>query len=706
MPGKVVRRLVVSLLLAALLPASGTARGQEAGADGAAHYLVVSLRPDGTYELLFHRRVGLARPLVSRSEEELALASLGAGREDDLVSAVLLDRAGQVAFRDSVELPRWIRGEFHGEQASHGGWAIEEHRFPWEPRVFVVRVPAVPGARLLLDAPFPSRKGLPASFDLAAVEAAEGSLPLARAAEMQEAAAVSPLVSGDPANRVDLLILGDGYTSSEAGKFAADVANLEGSFFNLSPYSTYKNFVNVVSLFTASAQSGADHPPYNPSCTGDNRSCCADPGALTDPKAGTYVNTAFNGRYCAFNTHRLALVDSGLALTAAAAYPNWDRVLVLINDSTYGGGGGFVLTASTHEAVVDVARHEFGHSFTGLTDEYDAAFPGFPSCNDVAGSPCEANVTNQTSRTLIKWAPWISPSTPVPTPEEVGHTGAGLFEGARYLASGMYRHRDTECLMHFLGKPFGEVCGQEYVLRLYRGGWGNPSGGIDPIEPGQERPLPGTVFTRTGVYLSVGLLGPVGGPPLDVVWKVDGAVVPGAKAATFGYFTSTAGSHQVRLEVRDTTSLVHPAMAGTLLQSAREWTVVTSGTVATSFYTLTPCRVLDTRDSNGPYGGPVLSSGSARSFALVGRCGIPAGAKAVSANLTVTQPTQRGHVTAYPLDSPTPPLTSTVNFSAFQTRGNNAVLPLGEDGGGTVVFLPTLDSGTVHIVLDVNGYFL
>lgn len=124
--------------------------------------------------------------------------------------------------------------------------------------------------------------------------------------------------------------------------------------------------------------------------------------------------------------------------------------------------------------------------------------------------------------------------------------------------------------------------------------------------------------------------------------------------------------------------------------------------LAAQFHTVSPCRVVDTRDPNGPYGGPALAANTDRSFTLAGSCGIPATAQAVSLNFTVTGSTGPGHLTVYPLGSPLP-LASTMNFSAGQTRANNAIVPLG--AAGAIVTHGALTSGTVHLIIDTNGYF-
>lgn len=119
----------------------------------------------------------------------------------------------------------------------------------------------------------------------------------------------------------------------------------------------------------------------------------------------------------------------------------------------------------------------------------------------------------------------------------------------------------------------------------------------------------------------------------------------------------------------------------------------------TRFYTTTPCRLVDTRRA----GASPLVPGGERLLAAAGVCGVPADARALSVNVTVTEPTAGGNLRLYPGDSPVP-LASSINFRAGQTRANNAVVPLAADGSAG--FGVRNDApGTVHLVVDVNGYF-
>jgi uncharacterized protein (DUF1800 family) len=121
---------------------------------------------------------------------------------------------------------------------------------------------------------------------------------------------------------------------------------------------------------------------------------------------------------------------------------------------------------------------------------------------------------------------------------------------------------------------------------------------------------------------------------------------------------------------------------------------------ATELYTVLPCRIVDTRTTAGPLGGPDLLAGGTRSFALAGRCGVSTAAEAVAANITVV-PLAAGSLTLAPSGT-LRPNTSTINFAAGRNRANNAILPLGATGGVTVY---STGQGTTSLIIDVVGYF-
>ncbi|HSN88474.1 MAG TPA: hypothetical protein VL025_17065, partial [Thermoanaerobaculia bacterium] len=119
-------------------------------------------------------------------------------------------------------------------------------------------------------------------------------------------------------------------------------------------------------------------------------------------------------------------------------------------------------------------------------------------------------------------------------------------------------------------------------------------------------------------------------------------------------------------------------------------------------FLVTPCRLLDTRQ---PEDGPAVASGSPAILYIEGGCGIPATARILVLNVTVVQPTGAGYLTLYPGDA-LPPLASTLNFTAGLVRSNNAIVPLSVDGSAALALRASVaGNGTVHVILDVAGYF-
>lgn len=120
-----------------------------------------------------------------------------------------------------------------------------------------------------------------------------------------------------------------------------------------------------------------------------------------------------------------------------------------------------------------------------------------------------------------------------------------------------------------------------------------------------------------------------------------------------------------------------------------------------AYYTIAPCRVVDTRNAVSPYGGPALAAGGTRTFSLASQCQVSSTAVAVSANITVTGPGAPGHLTVYPAGAPAP-LASSINYRAGQTRANNVIVPLGPGG---LVVASGQALGSTHFLIDINGFF-
>jgi glucose/arabinose dehydrogenase len=129
---------------------------------------------------------------------------------------------------------------------------------------------------------------------------------------------------------------------------------------------------------------------------------------------------------------------------------------------------------------------------------------------------------------------------------------------------------------------------------------------------------------------------------------------------------------------------------------------ITGPTHPSDYNTVASCRLVDTRQPPGPAGGPALASGTPRTFAVAGACGVPATAVAAAVNLTVVSSSAAGNLTVFPAGTFQPP-TSNLNFTAGQTRSNNAVVQL-QAGSVTVSYTATAGA-TAHVIVDVVGYF-
>lgn len=299
--------------------------------------------------------------------------------------------------------------------------------------------------------------------------------------------------NGDPANKVDLLILGDGYTAAEMKKFEADARRLSDLMFNTSPYKERKNDFNVWALCPASPESG-----------------------ISRPSTGIHRTTPLGTSYDAFGSERYVLTFDNRAFRTIASFAPYDSVEILVNSRTYGGGGIFGLygtVSSDNASAPYIFIHEFGHHFAGLADEYYTSATAYaPSTERL--EPWEPNVTALLDPKNVKWGDMIQKDTPVPTPwskEEYDKYSAefqkrrgqirkenrpetemealfaevlnreskqfatepyadrvGAFEGANYESKGYFRSQ-LNCIMFTRKMQFCQVCKHtiERVIDLY-----------------------------------------------------------------------------------------------------------------------------------------------------------------------------------------------------------------------------------------------
>jgi IgA peptidase M64/peptidase M64-like protein len=309
--------------------------------------------------------------------------------------------------------------------------------------------------------------------------------------------APAPLIelekNGAPAEKVDFLIVGDGYTSAQRDKFERDARRMLEILFAVSPYKERRRSFNVWGLVPPAAESG-----------------------IARPSTGIHKSSPVGASYDAFGSERYILTFENRALREVAAFAPYEFIEILTNSRTYGGGGIFGLystVAVDSDQAPYVFVHEFGHHFAGLADEYYTSPVAYgPATTRV--EPWEPNVTALLDVRTLKWKDLVDPATPLPTrwqketfeaasrayqerrakiraanrPEEemealfaevrafeiklfaaekyAGKVGA--FEGANYEAKGYYRP-EVDCIMFTRSQTFCAVCRRaiETVINLY-----------------------------------------------------------------------------------------------------------------------------------------------------------------------------------------------------------------------------------------------
>ncbi len=299
---------------------------------------------------------------------------------------------------------------------------------------------------------------------------------------------------GDPAVTLDVLVLADGYTAAEAGKFEADARRLSGVLLDTEPFKSRRDDLSLRTLHVASPASG-----------------------ISDPRRGEWRGSALGCSYNAFDSDRYVLTYRNRELREAAAQAPYDALIILFNGRKYGGGGIFNLwatCASDSSESPYVFVHEFGHSLGGLADEYYSSQVSYEDFVAPGTEPWEPNVTALLDPARLKWADLVAPGTPLPTPwgkeaydardleyqkrrAEIARAGddaaaealmadvkratqpmlagdpnfgqVGAFEGASYEPKGLYRP-EVDCIM-FTRNPtsFCRVCSRAIgrVIDLY-----------------------------------------------------------------------------------------------------------------------------------------------------------------------------------------------------------------------------------------------
>ncbi len=287
---------------------------------------------------------------------------------------------------------------------------------------------------------------------------------------------------GKPENKVDIVLLSEGYTREEMDEFRKDADQFAEALFSTEPFASRKEDFNIRAVQVPAPNSGLNHPQQD-----------------------IYKRSALSVSYGAFGSQRYALGYDNKTIRDAASTVPYEFTAILMNDSIYGGGGiyNLYITAAADNAFHEYLYvHEFGHHFASLADEYYTSATAYEMGSDVV-EPYQLNVTTHTEKSKIKWGDLIDEQTPLPTPwgkekfnqhsrqiqqkreqmrkekvsekkmealfkkqreweedylSSVPHAGeVGAYEGAMYHSEGIYRS-EPNCIMFTRTDHFCAAC--------------------------------------------------------------------------------------------------------------------------------------------------------------------------------------------------------------------------------------------------------
>jgi hypothetical protein len=243
--------------------------------------------------------------------------------------------------------------------------------------------------------------------------------------------------SGDPAQKVDVVFIPDGFTAVEMDKFREAVKGFSKGLLETPPFAANGDKFNIWLVEAPSAESGTDIPAR-----------------------GIYRQTLVSTSFYTFDSERYNMTYDIKSVRDVAANAPYDVIIILVNTDKYGGGGVYnyygCFTAFNRQSI-GVFIHEFGHCFTWLADEYYTSDVAYQDYIDLKVEPIQPNVT-----TLVdfgkKWKKMVKPGTPIPTPRIPENEGIlGAYEGGLYSSKGIYSPMN-KCKMNWLGDPFCPVC--------------------------------------------------------------------------------------------------------------------------------------------------------------------------------------------------------------------------------------------------------
>lgn len=335
--------------------------------------------------------------------------------------------------------------------------------------------------------------------------------------------------NGSNNNRINIAVLGDGFTTAQQSNFQTAATNAVNYILNKSPYAEYRNYFNAYAVQVISAESGAKHP-----------------GTATDvtepqiPVANP--NNYFGSSFDTSGVHRLLYSFSSNAINQvlAANVPDYDIALILVNSTEYGGAGGVHAFASLNTNSNEIVVHELGHSFANLADEYWYAATG--------ESP---NKTQVSDPATIKWKNWLNTG------------GTGIYPYSEAGVNNWYRPHQS-CNMRYLNQQFCPVCKERIIERIH-----GLVSAIDSYSPANAATVDGNVALNFNVTTIL----PIPNTLVNT-WTLNST----PQSATGNTFSLTpaqlnTGNNTLVFSVTDNTALVRTDNHASLHISTVTWTI-------------------------------------------------------------------------------------------------------------------------------------
>lgn len=340
-------------------------------------------------------------------------------------------------------------------------------------------------------------------------------------------------------NRVDMVIVGDGYTASEQALFHTNATTIENSFFQFEPFKSYEPYFRFTQVEVVSQESGVDN----------------------DPNQGIFRNTALDMAYWCSGIERLLCVNVSKAYSHAAAAPDIDQVIAISNSNKYGGAGyssnNLGTAAGRNSAAAQIAIHEMGHSLGDLADEYTYGGPNTYTGNEFSAVDVSIYDRSEQIAQSRKWHTWMDASiTGFDNP-------ISAYEGGNYSVHGVYRPSNNS-MMRALGRPFNLVSAERLLHQIYRE--------VNPIDDG----TPHNAVVSQSDTLWVLPMQPLN-HDLLVLWYLDDQLIfSSVQETTLDLSTvpMDSGAHTVRVDVVDPTPWVrNESLRNTFMSESRSFTV-------------------------------------------------------------------------------------------------------------------------------------